>query len=68
MDTAQLDAEKTYQTLRARAALQGLMVLRTDPRDGPVTLVAVASNGQARRFVDMTALASRIEDLESQIA
>jgi hypothetical protein len=65
MDTAQLDAEKTYQTLRARAARQGLMVFRTDPRDGIVTFITVAGHGMARRFIDLTALASRIDDLEA---
>ena len=31
-------ADKSFATLRARAALQGITVLRTDPADGPVRL------------------------------
>lgn len=62
---AQTDAEKAYATLRARAARQGVMVFRTDPRDGAVMFITVA-NGQARRFIDLTALASRIDDLEAE--
>lgn len=63
---AQPDAEKAYQTVRARAARQGLMVFRTDPRDGAVTFITVAAHGVAKRYIDLTALASRIDDLEAE--
>jgi len=62
---AQTDAEKLYQTLRARAARQGVMVFRTDARDGAVMFITIA-HGVARRFIDMTALSSRIDDLEAE--
>jgi hypothetical protein len=36
-----MSATKTFETLRAKCALVGIVLLRTDPADGPVRLLAV---------------------------
>ena len=40
MSRAPLPDPKAWDTLRARAALHGVALLRTDQRDGPVRLLA----------------------------
>lgn len=54
---------KTWITLRARAARQGVQAYRSDPADGTQVYVSV-HHGVARIYPDMAALRSRIEDLE----
>jgi len=59
MNAAALDSEagdrelerKTWSTLTARAALQGLQLWRTDAGDGPQRFV-IARAGVARVFAD----------------
>lgn len=67
MDTPTTSTDKPFQTLRARAARLGMQVYRTDASDGHVAYFS-EFHGVARRHVDLTALESRVEDLEAEAA
>ena len=55
-----MSATKTFETLRAKCALVGIILLRTDPADGPVRLLAVRE-GRVRML-------HNIDDLEALVA
>ena len=56
---AHLPAPKAWDIIRARTALQGVALLRTDPQDGPVRLL-VEHDGIVREL-------RSLDDLEALI-
>lgn len=56
-------AAKDWANTAAEAALNRVLVWRSDPRDGPVAFFSML-NGVLRRHADLRALRSLIVDLE----
>lgn len=57
---------KDFGDLRARAALHGTQLYRTDPADGPVTFFSV-THGVPRMYVGLASVRDRVQDLEASL-
>lgn len=65
MDATISCPDKEFATIRARAARLGMLVYRTDASDGRVAYFS-EFHGVAKRHIDLTALESRVQDLEAE--